>query len=153
MTYSMASTYTCRKCSTSSTTKNSQCQRPKTTVAHFRPDTHEHQLHPQVTLAAQVLPLEKKPKVLEVTLDKHITFTQYCNNIAVKVQQRNNVLKALAGSTCGCDKKTLLATYQAFGSSILSYCCHFWTPSLKDTNWSQLLRAQISAPENYHWLS
>ena len=76
----------------------------KSTVTLFTPDTHEHHLHPQVKLADQVLPLEKKLRVLGVTLDTHLTFTQHSNNIAVNVQQRNNVLKALAGSTWGFDK-------------------------------------------------
>ena len=87
----------------------------------------------------------KKKKVLGVTLDTHLTFTQHSNNIAVKVQQRNYVSKALAGSTWGCDTETLLATYQAIGRSILSYCCPVWTPSLKDTNWSRLQQAQNTA--------
>ena len=55
------------------------------------------------------------------------------------------MLKALAGSTGGCDKETLLTTYQAIGRSILSYCCPVWTTSYKDTNWSRLQRAQNSA--------
>ena len=114
----------------------------KSAVTLFTPDTHEHHLHPQVKLADQVLPLEKKPKVVGVTLDTHLPFTQHCNNIAVKVHQRNNVLKALAGSTWGCDKETLLTTYQAIGCSILSYCSPVWTPSLKDTNWCRLQREQ-----------
>ena len=92
----------------------------KSTVTLFTPDTHEHHLHPQVKLADHVLTHEKKPKVIGVTLDTHLTFTQHCNNIAVKVQRRSNVLKALAGSTWGCDKETLLTTYQAIGRSILS---------------------------------
>ena len=117
----------------------------KSTVTLFTPDTQEHHLHPQVKLADQVLPLKKKPKVLGVTLDTHLTFTQHYNNITVKVQQRNNVLKALAGSTWGCDKEALLTTYQAIDRSILSYCCPVWTPSLMDTNWSRLQRAQNSA--------
>ena len=83
--------------------------------------------------------------MLGVTLDTHLTFTQHCNKFAVKVQERNNVLKALTGSTWGCDKETLLTTYQAIGRSILSYCCPVWTPSHKDTNWSRLQRAQNSA--------
>ena len=118
----------------------------KSTVTLFTPDTHEHHLHPQVKLADHILPLKKKPKVLGVTLDTHLTFTQHCNNVAVKVQQRNNVLKALASSTWGCDKETLLTTYQAIGRSILSYCSPVWTLSLKDTNWSRLQQAQNSAP-------
>ena len=71
----------------------------KSTVTLSAPDTHQHHLHPQVKLADQVLPPEKKPKVLRVPLDTHLTITQHCNNIAVKEQQRNNVLRALAGST------------------------------------------------------
>ena len=78
-------------------------------------------LHPQVKLADQVLPLEEKPMVLGVTLDTHLTFTQHCSNIAGIVQQHKNVLKALAGFTWGCDKETLLSTYQEIGRSILSY--------------------------------
>ena len=62
----------------------------KSTVTLFTPDTHEHHLHPQVKLADQVLPLENKPKLLRVTLDTNLTFTQHCNNTAVKVQQHNN---------------------------------------------------------------
>ena len=76
----------------------------KYTVTLFTPDTHGHHIHPQVKLADHVLLLEKKPKVLGVMLDTYFTFTQHCNNIAVKVQQRNNVLKALAGSTWGSNK-------------------------------------------------
>ena len=117
----------------------------KSTVKLFTPDTHEHHLHPQVKLADQVLPHKKKTNVLGVTLDTHLTFTQHCNNIAVKVQQRNNVLKALTGSTKGCNKEIMLTTYQAIGRSILRYCCPVWTPSHKDTNWSRLQRAQNSA--------
>ena len=88
---------------------------------------------------------EKRPKVLGVTLDTHLIFTQHCNDIAVIVLQRNNVLKALAGSTWGCEKETLLTTYQEIGRSIFSYCCLVWSPSLQDTYWSRLQRTQNSA--------
>ena len=57
----------------------------------------------------------KEAKVIGVTVDTHLTFTQHCNNIAVKVQLRNNVWKALSGSTWGCDKERLLTTYQVIG--------------------------------------
>ena len=117
----------------------------KSTVTLFTPDTHEHHIHPQVKLADQVLPLEKRPKVLRVTLDTHLTFTHHCNNIALRMLQRNNMLKALAGSTWGCDKEKLPTTYKTIGLSILSFCCTVLTPSPKDTNWSRLQRAQNSA--------
>ena len=117
----------------------------KSTVIPVTPDTNENHLDPQVKLADQVRPLKKRPKVLGVMLDTHLTFTQHCNNIAVKVQQHDNVLKAMAGSTWGCDKETLLTTYQAIGSSIISYCCPVWLPSSRDTIWSRLQRAQSAA--------
>ena len=106
----------------------------KYTATLITPDTDKHHSHPQVKLADQALPPKKKPKVLGVTLDTHLTVTQHCNNIAVKVQQSNNVLKALSGSTWGCDKETLLTTYQATGRSILTYCCPVRMPSHRDTN-------------------
>ena len=56
--------------------------------------------------------------------------------------QRNNLLIALAGSTWGCDKETLLTIYQTIGRSILSYCCPVRMPSPRDTNWSRLQLAQ-----------
>ena len=117
----------------------------KSTVTLSTSDHLEHHIHPQVKLADQVLPLEKKTKVLGVTLDTHLTLTQHCNNIAVNVWQRDNVLKALGGSTWDSEKETLLSTYQANGRSILSYCCPVWTPSHMDTHWSRLQRAQNSA--------
>ena len=55
------------------------------------------------------------------------------------------MFKALAVSTWGCDKETLLTTYQAIGRSILSYCCTVWTLSLTYTIWSRQQRAQKSA--------
>ena len=117
----------------------------KSTVTHFTPDTYEHHLRPQLNLSDQVLSLENRPKVLGVTLDTHLTYAQHCKNITVRVQQRNNVLKSLAGSSWGCDNETLLTTYQAIGRSILSYCCQFWTPSAMGTNCSRLQLAQHSA--------
>ena len=62
-----------------------------------------------------------------------------------KIINNNNVVKALAGATRGCNKETLQTTYQAIGRSILSYCSPVWTPSLRDTNWCLLQRAQNSA--------
>ena len=83
--------------------------------------------------------------MFKVTLDTLFTFKHHCNNIAAKVRQCNNVSKALAGSTLGCVKGTLLATYHAIGRSTLSYCCPVLKPSIKYTNWSRLIRAQNSA--------
>ena len=71
----------------------------KSKVSHFTPDIRAHHLHSQVKMADRVLPPDKKPSVLRVRLDTHLMFTQHCNNFAVRVQLRNNVLNELSGST------------------------------------------------------
>ena len=103
----------------------------KSTITLFTPDTHEHHLLPQVKFADQVLLLEKKLKVLGVTLDTHLTFANTATISQKKCSLAKNVLNSQAGSTWGYDKKTLLATYQAIGRSILSCSCPVWTPSLR----------------------
>ena len=49
------------------------------TVTFFTPDSHEHQIHLEVKLADQIQSQEKKPKVLGLTVDIQLTFTQHCN--------------------------------------------------------------------------
>ena len=86
--------------------------------------------------------------VLGVTLDTQLTITQHCNNIAVKVQQRNNVLKALVGSTWGYDKETLLTTYQVIGRSMRSTAApsgrlHLWTLTGAGSNGHKIRRWEL----------
>ena len=118
------------------------CFTAKYTVKLFTPDTHEHHFHPQVKFTDQGLPLEKKSKVLGVSLETHLTFTQHCNNIAVKVLQRNESTGRLY---LGLRQKDLANDLPGNDRPILSYCSHVWTPSFKDTNWCRLKRAQNSA--------
>ena len=137
----MVSTYTCAQLHQQQQTDSVNGQIYSNTF-HARYSRAPHTS--QVKLTDQVLPLDRKPEVLGVTLDTHLTFTQHCNNVAVKVQQRNNVLKALTDSTWGCFKEILLTTCQAIGRTIISYCCPVWTPSPGDTNRSRIQRAQNS---------
>lgn len=58
---------------------------------------------------------------------------------------KNNVLKAIAGSTWGKDKETLTTTYKAISRPIPNYGAAIYAPQLSDTNWSLLQRAQNSA--------
>ena len=117
----------------------------KSTDTLFTPDTHEHHIHPQVKLADQVLPLEKSPKVLGVTLETNLTFTQHCNNIVVRVQQHNNVLKTLADSTWGCDKKlcqrpTGQLPAQISAIDVPSGRHHLWTLTGSGSKWHKIRR-------------
>ena len=85
----------------------------KSTVTLFSPSTHEFSYHPQVSLGDTFLPLEKNPKVLGVTLDPLFTFSPHVRVVAKKARERLRILKALAGTTWGQDKETLLISYKA----------------------------------------
>ena len=95
----MASTSTCRKCSTTSTIKQT-VSTAKSTVTAFTPDTHES----YSKVGRQSTTANKKPELLGVAIDTRPSFTHHCNNIAVKVRQHINVLKALTDSSLGCDE-------------------------------------------------
>ena len=47
---------------------------PKSSITLFSPSTHEYHYHPQVTMDGSVVPLNKNPKILGVTLDFHFHF-------------------------------------------------------------------------------
>ena len=79
---------------------------PKSTVTLFTPDKHQFQMHPYITLEDTLLPLER----------------------------RNNMLKALAGSSWGQDKGTLLMTYNALGKSIADYAAPVWSTNASDSS-------------------
>ena len=88
------------------------------------------------------VPTKKDPKVLGVILDPLLTFKPHAAYIKDKVLSRNNLLKALAGSSWGKEKETLLTTFKATGQSLLNYCAPIWTPTLAPTNWNELQVAQ-----------
>ncbi|KAI8126624.1 hypothetical protein CVS40_3402 [Lucilia cuprina] len=62
------------------------------------------------------------------------TSSAHATAISHKLGSRNKVLKALAGSTWGMDKETLLATYKTIGRSVVNYAAPVWSPSQNDTH-------------------
>lgn len=114
----------------------------KSSVTLFTPHAAQAKTHPQVFFKNNLLPLVTTPKLLGVTLDTMLCFGPHCKTIVARVQQRNAILKALAGCTWGCDKETLLMSYRAICRSIISYCCPVWGPIIKDTHWNRLQVAQ-----------
>ena len=57
----------------------------------------------------------------------------------------NNILKALAGTSWGQQKETLLMTYKEVGRSIINYAAPVWSPNLHDTNYRKIQYTQIEA--------
>ena len=93
---------------------------PKSIVTLFTPDKHQFQMHTNITLEDTQLPLEHSPKILGVIMDPSLSIHKHCNYVADRIDKINNMLNALAGSSWGQDKETLLLAYNALGKSIAS---------------------------------
>ena len=118
---------------------------PKSTVTLFTPDKHQFQMHPDITLEDTQLPLERSPKLLGVIMDPSLSFHKHCNYVSDRIDKRNNILKALAGSSWGQDKETLRLTYNALGKSIASYAAPVWSTNASDSSFRKIQTAQNAA--------
>ena len=119
---------------------------PKSSVTLFTPETHQAKTHPKILIEDSQLPLVQCPKILEVHLDTSLSFNRYSSHVAERVSSKNNILKALAGTSWGQQKETLLMTYKAVGRSIINYDAHVWITNLRDTNNINIQYTQNEAP-------
>ena len=91
------------------------------------------------------LQLERNPKILVVIVDPSLFFHKHYNYMADRIEKRNNMLKAVVGSSWGQDKETLLLTYNALGKSIVSYAAPVWSTKSSDTSFKKIQTAQNAA--------
>ena len=117
----------------------------KSTATIFSTFSNDASIQLPIEINGQNVPTVKKPKFLGVTFDNLLSFTEHSDNMKGKVQSKNNVLKALGGTTWGKEKETILNTYKSIGRSTYNYCCQIWSPNLSDTNWTKLQVAQNEA--------
>ncbi len=117
----------------------------KSSATLFTTASNEVSTTLDIIIDGETVPTVKKPKILGVTFDNLLSFRQHATDMKTKLQTKNNVLKALAGSTWGKEKEVLVTTYKAIGQSVLNYCCPIWTPSLSTTSWKGLQTAQNAA--------
>ena len=71
-------------------------------------------------------------------MDPSISFHKHCNYVSDRIDKRNNMLKALAGSSWGQDKETLLMTYNALGKSIANYAAPVWSTNASDSSFKKI---------------
>ena len=74
-----------------------------------------------------------------------ISFHKHCNYVSDRIDKRNNMLKALAGSSWGQDNETLLMTYNALGKSIANYAAPVWSTNASDSSFKKIQTAQNAA--------
>ena len=103
------------------------------------------QMHPYITLEDTQLPLERSPKIMGVILDPSISFHKHCNYVSDRIDKRNNMLKALAGSSWGQDNETLLITYNALEKSIANYAAPVWSTKASDSSFKKIQTAKNAA--------
>ena len=99
----------------------------------------------EIEIDGTTVPTVQNPSILGVTLDPMMTFGPHTQNLKKKINGRNNILKALAGTSWGLEKETLLTTYKATSGSLLNYCAPIFTPHVSDSNWDSLQTAQNAA--------
>ena len=118
---------------------------PKSSITLLTSDTHQTKIHPRIFIENSHLPLVKCPRILGVYLDPSLSFNKHSQYVAERVSGRNNILKALAGTSWGQQKETLLMTYKAVGRSIINYAAPVWSPNLHDTNYRKIQYTQNEA--------
>ena len=78
-------------------------------------------------------------------MDPSISFHKYYNYVSYRIDKRNNMLKALAGSSWGQDKETLLVTYNALWKSIVNYAAPVLSTNASDSSFKRIQAAQNAA--------
>ena len=117
----------------------------KSTITLFTSDLHQSHLHPQVSLHNSPLPLNRNPRILGVTFDPHFTFSPHIASIVSRASPRLNILKALAGTTWGQQKETLITTYKSLIRPLLTYANPIWFPNSSPSAIQKLQVLQNSA--------
>ena len=79
---------------------------PKSTVTLFSTDPHQAKTHPRILIEDSHISLAQYPKILGVYLDTSLSFNKHSGYVAERVSSRNNILKALAGTSFRQQKET-----------------------------------------------
>ena len=95
--------------------------------------TLQYQFNYRLTIDGEAIKEAKDFKFLGVTLDKSLTFNKHITELKSKCAKRTNLLRSLAGTTWGGDRKTILQLYQAIIRPIIEYCSLVYHGSLTTT--------------------
>ena len=123
--------------------KDNSFSAPKSTVTLLSPDPHQAKTHPRILIEDSQLPLAQCPNILGVYLDTSLSFNKHSGYVAERVSSRNNILKALAGTSWGQQKVTLLMTYKEVGRSIINYAAPVQTYATQTTETSNIHRTRL----------
>ena len=110
-------------------TNNLHINTDKTTTTLFTPDPAEYVKTLLFKLNNQTpLPTTKHPKILRITLDLKLTFSQHIIVTITKAKQTLSILKALTSNKWGKQKELIVSTFTAISRPILDYANTVWSP-------------------------
>ena len=87
----------------------------------------------------------KHLKILGITLDPKLTFSQHINITITKTKQMLNILKALTSTKWGKQKELINSTFKAITCPTLKYANTIWSPIISNTNIKKLQTIQNTA--------
>ena len=93
----------------------------------------------------QTLPTTKHSKILGITLDPKLTFSQNINITITKPKQMLNILKALTSIKWSKQKELIVSIFRAITPPILEYANTIWGPIISNTNIKKLQTIQNTA--------
>lgn len=117
----------------------------KSTATLFTTDPGEVKTKLPITVKNDPVPTVQHPVFLGITFDNLFTFRHHAKSLRTKLLKKNNILKALTGTSWGKEKEVISTTYKAISQSLINYACPIWTPNLSKTNWDSLQTCQNSA--------
>ena len=88
-----------------------------------------------------------------MTFDPSFSFGNHVDAIETKAKKRLQVLKALAGTTWGHSKETLITTFKAIIQPLWTFAAPIWFPNTSTTNIERLQRIQNAAMRTPEFLS
>ena len=100
--------------------------RSKTVSMHFCRKRAPHE-DPHLTLGNAALPVSVTTKYLGLEFDRRLTYINHLKNLKDRGSQALNIMKCLAHTSWGADRKTLTMLYQALIRSKLDYGCQVYS--------------------------
>ena len=96
--------------------------RVSTTKSSVVPFTRKRKIPPiSLKYKGCELAVESKFKYLRITFDTRLTYRYHIDNVHTKCLKRINLMRLLAGSSWGAQKRSLVAIYRALVRSVLEY--------------------------------
>ena len=102
-------------------------------------------VHPLVFINGQLVPVTKTPKFLGVIFSSSLSSSPHMTDVIARVARRISILKALAGTSWGFHRETMLITYKTLILSIINYACPIWYPNASSSAIQRLQRLQNTA--------